>query len=537
MHVTMPLFTGSLYEGYYIGGFLWGFLLQLLSIFYGFTLDILQWFLLTLSFGLLMQMLLNGLKVRRFRKPVTNTDLLDLFEEVRNDLGKGAGIQLWQRDIDRAVFLSAVTPIFKAILFSESTIGDILRKREIGKVVLAQEVLRMERLSPLSRLSIGLLGFTFFSIIESLTFLEAPFFLLFSIGPAVIVIILVVFLVIVAVGPRVVSRISRDISQEIEDLYNISPAAAVAEVLLGIQVSEEMIEEIKRDEREGKPTRHGRALKNGAIAALIATPIIFIIMYILTSNSPYFLLIGGVMTAFVAFAAFIFVFLFSELLFLRRSMKKPRSTDWDFQNAFTNDIQGMLNKIPGYERIVVRGVRSPSSEQYGLVALRLKTSLEEEVLFGMLPQMLEDIHELELAGPFILSELRRKDIEKKYNRISYGLLGFSIPYLAISVILSLVSFGPFGMVEWMLPTFGVYFIIAFVPLAVLSVWKRNIEIKSDVEIAQTYPRFRESLQTLIKTHHTLPYGMTSYRSRLERIDKQLGRVQAFSDDVFKIDLD
>ncbi len=533
----MPLFTGSFYEGYYIGGFLWGFCLRLLSIFYGLTLDILQWFLLTLSIGLLMQVLLNGLKMRRFRNPVTNPDLQVLFEEVKNDLGKGAGIQLWIRDVDRAVFLSSVTLIFKAILFSESTIGDILRNRDMGKVVLAQEVLKMERLSPLSRLSIGLLGFVFFSIIESLTFLEAPFFLLFSIGPAVIVIILVVFLVIFAVGPLVASRNSRDIDQEIEDLYNIPPAAAAAEVLLGVQVPEEVIEEIKRDEQEGKPTLHGRALRNGAIAALIATPIIFIIIYIYISNSPYFLLIGGVMTAVVAFAAFIFAYLFSELNYLYKSRKRPRSIDWDFQNAFTNDIQSLLNKVPGYEQIVVRGVKSPSSEQYGLVALRLKTSLEEEVLFGMLPQMLEDIHDIELAGPFILSELCRKDIEKRYNRISYGVLGISSPYLAISVILSLVTHGPLGMMEWMLPAFGGYFIIAFVPLAVLSVWKRNKEIKSDVEIAHTYPRFRESLQTLINTHHTLPVGMTSYRSRLERINKQLSHAQVYSDNEFKIDLD
>jgi hypothetical protein len=61
------------------------------------------------------------------------------------------------------------------------------------------------------------------------------------------------------------------------------------------------------------------------------------------------------------------------------------------------------------------------------------------------------------------------------------------------------------------------------PSIILSVWKRRTEIRSDVEIARKYPRFLEALQTLVDRHHTQPYGITSYKTRLERIKEHLAQ--------------
>jgi hypothetical protein len=327
MSATMPLFTGMFYEGYYISGVLWGLLLKSLSLIYEFTLDLLQWFLLTLCIGFLLQLLLSGLKMRRFRNPVTNQELIDLFEEVKSDLGKGEGIQLWIRDVDRSVFLSTVNPFFKALLFSDSTIGDILNKRERGKVVLAKEVLKMERLSPLSRLSIALLGFAFFSLFETIFSSGLPFSLSFSSISLVFIITVVLILLGMTIVPYTLSRKGQGIDEQIEALYDIPPGAAEVEVLMGIPVPKEVIEEIKRDEREGKRVGFSSALKKGAIAAVVAAPFTFIIMYVLVGNSALFLLFASVMTGLITFGAFIFTYMFSELVSMHRAITKKRSSD------------------------------------------------------------------------------------------------------------------------------------------------------------------------------------------------------------------
>ena len=262
-------------------------------------------------------------------------------------------------------------------------------------------------------------------------------------------------------------------------------------------------------------------MKRGLIAAFVAASITFAIMYILSSSSPYFYLFASVMTAAIGFFAFIFTIMLSELGELRSSRKKQRSTDWDFQNAFSNDVQGFLNQCPGCEQIIVRAVRTSSGDQYGLAVIELKSNMEEDTLYGMLPRMIEDIPDVELVGPFLLSELRRNDIEKRYNRFGYALVGIAIPFLVIGFAASIIIRGFLGMIDWLVPIFIIYFIMTFIPLIGLSLWKRNAEIKSDTEIAQTYPRFIEALQTLVAKHHTLAFGKTSYRSRLERINKQL----------------
>ena len=69
---------------------------------------------------------------------------------------------------------------------------------------------------------------------------------------------------------------------------------------------------------------------------------------------------------------------------------------------------------------------------------------------------------------------------------------------------------------------GFYLLITMTPLVAGSLWKRRAEIDSDVDVAMKYPRFIEALETLIARHHSLPYGITSYKTRLERIRSRLG---------------
>ncbi|MFW9797465.1 MAG: hypothetical protein ACFFE2_10535 [Candidatus Thorarchaeota archaeon] len=516
----VPLFSGTFYHDFYITGLAWGIVFQLIQLMTRFVFEILQWLLITLFTGLMLQLLYAMLKKRRFYNPVTNQDLIEMFEQVTQDLGKGQRTELWLRDIDRGVFLSTVNPFYKAILFSENTIADILEKREKGKVILAKEVLMIETLRPLSRTAIGLLGFTFISLVESLTFFESMEYIMFSMGLIIPIIILVTLLLFIVAVPFTTNRSEKKIVQILEEIYGVPPDAAMIEVLTGFELPDESIEDAKREGEAERQRRKGESLKKGLVGALTAFLISFIIIYLLYSSSPMWVFSLVIIPLALGIGAFAIVYVTS----LVWDFIKPggaRNTQWDIQVPFATDVQNYLHKYLGSKEVAVRAVKPPAHEKYGLVVLKLNDNYDEDTIFAMLPQVLEDIHDAELAGSFILSEIWRKAIERRYNRISYVIVGAVIIFLAGGMIYVFTGgfarfFGLFA------PIFITYLIMAFVPLTILSLWKRNAEILSDTRVARECRRFTEALQNLISHHHTLPYGMTSYQSRLERIEKRLG---------------
>ena len=525
---SVPLFSGTFYEGLYISGFLWGFTLQILSYVLEITLDIFQWLLITLLVGLLMQYIYYGWKRQRFRNPVDNHELLALFEEVKYKLGKGQNIELWFRSIDRGIFLSTVNPLFQAILLSESTIADILEKSELGKIILAKEVLLMERTRPHNRMILGILGFALFSFIESMSFGSSFGFILFSIGPIVLAIGFIAILLVSVLAILILSRGNDDIDKTVEDLFGSSPDIAIMEVMTGIKVPGEVIEKIRRDEEEGKPSPMKKAVRIAAPVSIITTFIVFIIVMIMFPNPPLFPVFSVLISALAAFGVFIIIIMTMVTWPIIRPSGK-RNTEWDIQVPFAADVQRFLSEFPGLDKIAVRGIKPPSDELYGLVVIELDDNYEEKVLFGILPHILKDIHDVDLVGPFILSDIRRKKIEKKHNKISYGFLGIAIPILVAGMFYTLLNIGTSVFLTVFFQIFVIYLIMTVVPAIVMSIWKRKEEIKSDAEIANTCPRFREALQTLINNHHTLPHGKTSYRTRLQRIDKHLGIFQEYHD--------
>jgi len=517
---SVPLFSGTLYHGIILGGSGWGIILRILSYFTSINFDILQWCLTTFLVVALIQFFFYGWKRRRFRNPVKNPELFSLFEKVKNDLGKGQGIDLWYREIDRSIFLSTVNPLFKAILFSESAIADILDNGEKGKVLLAREVLMIERVSAYSRMILGLLGVTLVAFFESISFGGTLGYIVFSIGPIIMVLTIIGLLLILVSIPYRISRREQDINKLVEDLYGFDPDAARLEVLVGVTIPDEVLEEVKRDEAEGKPSVMRKMVRKGGVAAIISFVIVFVIMFIFLSDSVFFLTFALSISAITAFGAFGIVLMIGPVW----SIIKPgstRNTDYDIQIPFAADVQGFLSKFPDLDRIIIRGVKPLSDDMYGLVVLRLDKNYEEKTLYGLLPNILKDIHDIQLVGPLILSEIKRDEIEKRYNRINHGVVGISILFLFISMFLSITLIGLTGFFFIFLQILFIYLIMAFIPSFYMYYWKRKSEIRSDTEIAISCPRFRETLQILIDKHHTLPYGKTSYRTRLERVNKYL----------------
>ncbi|NHI84337.1 MAG: hypothetical protein EAX81_08565 [Candidatus Thorarchaeota archaeon] len=516
---SIPLFSGASYEGTYIVGFVWGIVLHTAMSIMSITFDIFQWLMVTLVAGLLLHVFAVFLKRQRFRNAVSDQALMALFENVKRDLGKGEGIELWYRNTDRGVFLSTANHLFKAILLSESTIADILEKEDKGRILLAKEIMLIERLSPLSRVAIALLAFIFISFVEGLSFAGIWSYISFSLGPVVLVLGIIIVLIAVATIPNIQTRSVSKIDQVVEDLYGYPPTVATMEVLSGLTAPDEMIEKTRRTEEE-RPSGRRSSLKKGAAGAIVASFAIFAIMFLFLSNHPLFLTFALVMSAVVGVVVFAIIFAISTMWFLIKPSRQ-RSTEYDIQIPFATDVQAFLNRFLNGRRIPVIAISFPHSEEFGLVASRLKDSLEEEALFSIMPNVLRDINDVELAGPFILSEIWRKDIEKRYTRVNYDLVGFAIVFLFGSMLLSLALLGFDGFFLVMGRIFFIYLIVGLIPTTLLAYWKYKTEIKSDTKVVKHCPRFTEALQILVDKHHTLPYDTTSYKTRLERIARFL----------------
>ncbi|MFW9770007.1 MAG: hypothetical protein ACFFEM_14390, partial [Candidatus Thorarchaeota archaeon] len=303
--------------------------------------------------------------------------------------------------------------------------------------------------------------------------------------------------------------------------YGASPEAVTVEVLTGYKIPDEVIEETKQDDAEGKPGILRKIIKRSLITVVIAIPASFIILISLSPHMLAFIMVPLIFSVFIGFMAFILTFLIIPMFSIIRARSK-RSTDWDVRNPFADSIQQFLNESPDYQNLSVKAVKPHQDEMFGLVVERLQSDYSEEAIFNLSPHMLKDIQDADLAGPLILSELRRKDIERKYNRMSYSFSGLIIIIMTISLI-------------WMFSHYSIEFFITFFPMIiifpllmippgiVLSIWKRRAEIRVDVEIAQNYPGFLEALQILIGRHHTQPFGITSYKTRLERIKAHLAQ--------------
>jgi hypothetical protein len=518
---SVPLFSGIEYQGSYIVGILWGLVQQIFLGIFDIALDIFQWLLLTMFFGFLLHYIYFVWKRFRFRNPLENPELTDLFHSVTIMLGKGENVELWYRDIDRSVFLSTVNPLFQAILLSESAIADILEKKEKAKIVLAREVLVMTRTNSHFRLLLGVLVFTLFTFLENFFSFTSFGPIIFSAGPLILTAMLITFFIAAII--IMVHRIRKegDIDKSVEEMLGYPPDAAMIDVFSGFTIPEQELLKIKKDEEEGKPSEPLKAVRRGIVAGVLSFPLSFIIFYFLVLGfSSLRLIFSLALSSVVTFAAFVLTSMLSMMW--KVIQPGPRSTEWDIQVPFANEIQAFLRQFKELGNIDVRGIKSPSDEMYGLIILRLNKNYEEEVLDSMFPRTLKDIHEVELAGPLILSELRRKEIEKRSNRLGYGVVVVMILSMVLSFIIPIMLFG-FTMFLFVLaPLLIVAQFLFFVPLGYFSYKKRKDEIMSDVEIATSCPRFREALQILIDNHHTQPYGITSYRTRLDRIDKHLG---------------
>ena len=520
MERSVPLFSAQLGEGLIFAGIFWSMFLRIILYIVGVGIDILLWLVLTILAGSLLIASWSLMKLKRFRNPITDPKLIDLFEEVKSDLGEGNNIELWSRDIDRQVFLSSCDLFFKAILFSGSAVADIMEKPEKGKILLDKAVLEIEKKRPIVRFFLGVLGFTIFSLIESLTIFDYFELFSFTIGLGLSLVVVIAFVVFLVIAMALAFSQRKDVEKTVEQIYGSPTDVAKLEVFSGMTITDEIRREAKQKEEE-TPSRKSIALRHAVLSLFIVIPIAFLIFmlsgFIRVLKVEFSLLMASVLGAFV----FVMVYITSFMWPLLMIGRGERSTEWDVQIPLAEEVQTFLYNHTNDKDLMVKGVKPPFDNDPGLFVLHLRPNFTEEVLYVAMPEMLRVLNDPELIGTLILAEVKRKEVEKKEKRVSYAVLGIAFAFLAIGMIWSIMTSGLFGLLMNFLSVLLIYMLIAFVPMGGLAVWKRKTMLNDEVQIARQYPRYVEALEILVKTHHTLPYGMTSYKTRLERIQKKI----------------
>jgi hypothetical protein len=316
IHSGAFLFKGSFYEGMIPLGLLWALVMLSFAAVTSIDYFLLEWFLLSILAGIAIQFAIFGLKRVRFRNPVTNSDILTLFEEVKTDVGKGQTIELWSVSPDKDIFLSDVNLLFKAILFSRSAISRILEHREKGKIVLAREVLLMEQASPALDFALCLLLFVSYPLLLFVSYPSSlmiiPFSLL-TIDQAILLFMFGLAAILFAFieAPIVAARRRLHVDQFLQEKYGTSPRAAVIDVLKGYPAAKEVIEQQREEKEGGGLNRRREVLIDSLFTAAVVSIASFILMARFLPSWFYFATVPILFCFLFGYITFFIVYLFS----------------------------------------------------------------------------------------------------------------------------------------------------------------------------------------------------------------------------------
>ncbi|MHA2601128.1 MAG: hypothetical protein AM324_003240 [Candidatus Thorarchaeota archaeon SMTZ1-83] len=313
------LFTGLYYYVSVLFGLLWILILALTGFLTRIGYDIFQWLGISLVAGLVTQVIILGLSKVRLSKPVKNADLLALFEEVKTDLSRGQGIELWAYNAGGDIFLSDVNLFYKAILLSENAINDILAKREKGKIVLAREVLVMGKSSPKLAFAVWLLMFALIPYLllrNPLSYLPVDGFIMLLIFTMILS--LPVFIEIL---PPSLGR-THYIDQLLEDMYGTSPRDAVTDILKDYTVANDLIARQKWEKAHGDPVRRRKALEESLFAAVVASLVSFVLIVRFVPDMFYSITIPILFSFLFGYLAFLIAYAVSYILPLHIEMTK-----------------------------------------------------------------------------------------------------------------------------------------------------------------------------------------------------------------------
>jgi hypothetical protein len=477
--------------------------------------DYLIWFILNIIAAFSLHFLLLQRKRHKFRNPIDNCDVESLLKKAEDRLSLSKTVELWKTDEKGLVIANTSNLRFSCIILSDSVITGLIQKPLYGEVIIANELLQIDR-APRKFSFIG--DFMHYFVFSSATYVLQESFFRLVIVPVGAILLQTIILIMAAalVTITLTSRRPAPI-KTVESVYGISIQDAEHEVFgkidrsffsfYGRSASKGRIDESSEFKLGMLPIPILVAIICGSVAFNIFTTV----LSVLSDNIPYI-----IVPLSVFFASIGFGFSFE----LMNPIKYESSeTSTDFQSRIYEDEQSqtlaeLFHAIPRYAGLEVRKRRLQTHDE--VIDIGDKTDYTRN--FAMLSGAVLQILTPDELLVFAIAQMKQNETMKKGAKKIIHVLGV--------VVLLVVLTGVWAFLVIHIPMEELIILLLFVfgglmvgTLALFSMRNQDISERIDLDVHREYPTLYGILEKLQDRGN--PFEMSAYKKRFQVLKRRI----------------
>lgn len=477
--------------------------------------DYLVWFILNIIAAFSLHFLLLQRKRHKFRNPIDNYDVESLLKKAEDRLSLSKTVELWKTDEKGLVIANTSNLRFSCIILSDSVITGLIQKPLYGEVIIANELLQIDR-AP--RKFSFIEDFIHYFVFSSVTYVLQESFFRLVIVPIGAILLQTIILIMAAALIAITLTSRRPASiRTVESVYGISIQDAEHEVFgkidrgffsfYGRQASKGRIDESSEFKLGMLPIPIVVAFICGSIAFIIFRTV----LSVLADNMPYIIVPLSLL-----FAAIGFGFSF-ELVNPIKYESSEMSTDFQgriYEDEQSQTLADLFHEIPHYTGLEVRKRRLQNHDEVIDIGDKADDTRNFASLSGTVLQVLTPDELL----VFALAQMKQNEALKKEEKKLVRVLGvvallvvltgvwtFLVLHMPIEELLLLLLFVLLGLV--------------FGSLALFGMRNRDISERIDLDVHREYRTLYGILEKLQDKGN--PFEMSAYKKRFDSLKRHI----------------
>ena len=474
--------------------------------------DYLIWILVNIIAAFAFHVLILARRRHKFRHPISNYELESLVSRAKDRLEISRKVELWSIDDNGFVLSRATNLLFSCIIMSKSTMNKLLEKPNFGEIILADELLLIDRGSRgfefvWNYMHYFLFSTAFFALQETFFRLLLPIGVIFI---QAVILLLALALFTITIRSRYVPS-----NPDIESVYGMIRSDAEVEVF-GMMDRGPFPFMRRSSSRaridESSEFRFGMLPAPLIISAICGAVVYFIFavpLSIFSEKMPFLVLPLSVL-----FASFGFVFSF-ELIYPMK-YAKPATMSMQVQPPFEDDqtkyLTELLHRIPQYAELHFQKRKTIS----GFIIIEITKDSPSKCNYAHLSETVIQNLEPDELLIYAIAEMRRNSSRQRSEKGFGRLLGIITLLILLSGFFAIVVFHlPF--LELILLLIFLYIGLFFGSIALMINRTNEKSRHIDREIQREYPSFLNILEKL----QDKGYGFEAkeYKERFEYLAK------------------
>ena len=473
--------------------------------------DYLIWIFVNIIAAFAFHMLILAQKRHKFRHPISNYELESLVSRAKDRLEISRKVELWAIDDSGFVLTRATNLLFSCIIMSSSVINKLLEKPDSGEIILADELIRIDRGS---RKFLFVWDFMHYFLFSTAVFAlqETIFQLLLPVG----VIFLQAMILLLALALFTFTIRSRYIPSkpDIDGIYGKTRADAEHDVFG--EIDRGIFSFIGRSAPRARMDESSEFRIGMLPAPLVISLICGAVTYfIFTIPLPVFLekLPFVILPVSVLFAALGFAFSFDLINPIKYVYPQSHSIleQPPFEDDQTQHLAELLHEIPQYAELHVQ------KRKTGIGRIRTEIFQDSDVLsnYAYLSDIVTGALEPDELLIYAIAELKRNNLRQKDNKWIVRSLEIITLLIFLCGFLAVVVFHQ-PIVELVILLLFLYAALIFGSLALSSVRINSKFRQIDRKIQREYPLFFDILEKLQDKGNN--FERNAYKERFEDLE-------------------